>query len=79
MPTILLLNGYRFYFFSNENNEPMHIYIVKGNAYGKIWLEPVISIVYLIGFTKTETRELNKIVNKHLDLFKMKWYEYFKK
>jgi hypothetical protein len=26
MPTVLLLNGFRFFFYSNENNEPVHIH-----------------------------------------------------
>lgn len=24
MPTVLRINGYRFFFYSNENNEPAH-------------------------------------------------------
>jgi hypothetical protein len=39
MPTILLLNGFRFFFYSNENNEPIHVHIEKGSAEAKIWLE----------------------------------------
>jgi len=36
MPTVLLINGFRFFFYSNENNEPIHIHVTKGNAEGKI-------------------------------------------
>lgn len=39
MPTLLLIKGLRF-FYSNENNEPAHVHITKGNAEGKVWLEP---------------------------------------
>ena len=39
MPTLLLLNGFRFFFYSNENTEPIHVHVKKGDATGKIWLE----------------------------------------
>ncbi len=42
MPTILLINGFRFFFFSDEGSEPCHIHIKKGGARGKIWLLPII-------------------------------------
>ncbi|MEP7252256.1 MAG: DUF4160 domain-containing protein [Ginsengibacter sp.] len=79
MPTILLLNGFRFFFYSNENNEPIHVHVAKGNAYGKIWLEPSITFVYLIGFNNNETKEINNIVSDYLDQFKIRWHEYFNK
>ena len=44
MPTILLLEGFRFFFYSNENDEPAHIHVKKGDAEGKIWLEPDLEI-----------------------------------
>lgn len=35
------IEGYAFYFFSNENDEPMHVHIRKGNGLLRYWLEPV--------------------------------------
>lgn len=57
----------------------MHIHITKGNANGKIWLEPVIAITYLNGFNTGEEREVLEIVTANFDLFKNKWNEYFGK
>jgi hypothetical protein len=45
MPKLLLLKGLRFFFYSNENNEPVHVHIMKGSAEGKIWLEPSLESV----------------------------------
>jgi hypothetical protein len=41
MPTILRLDGYRFYFYSGEGNEPPHIHIEFGDKLAKYWLDPV--------------------------------------
>jgi len=30
MPTILLLAGWRLFFYSNEGNEPIHVHAEKG-------------------------------------------------
>jgi hypothetical protein len=35
MPTVLNINGYRLFFFSNEKNEPIHIHIEKAENYAK--------------------------------------------
>ncbi len=48
MPTILRINGFRFFFYSNENDEPAHVHVEKGDAEGKIWLEPALEAVYLL-------------------------------
>ena len=49
MPTLLLVNGFRFFFYSNENDEPIQVHVTKAEAAGKIWLEPEIMIAYLKG------------------------------
>lgn len=79
MPTLLYLNGLRFFFYSNENNEPIHVHITKGDANGKIWLEPSIRIEYLIGFTNAEEKVILEAVEAHSENFKNKWNEYFGK
>lgn len=77
MPTLLLLNGIRFFFYSNENDEPIHVHVQKGNAYGKIWLVPAIKVESLIGFSNPEKRDVLEAVQKHSETFKKKWNEYF--
>ena len=41
MPTVLQTEGYRFYFYSRENQEPPHIHVEFGDKLAKYWLEPV--------------------------------------
>lgn len=76
MPTILRKLGFRFFFYSNEGNEPPHIHVEKGNGRGKYWLEPV-EKSYMKDFTKQEEKKVEFIVHEEQELFKHKWYEYF--
>lgn len=38
MPTILRIKGYKFKFWSNENNELPHILVIKAEGNAKYWL-----------------------------------------
>ncbi|MEP6750636.1 MAG: DUF4160 domain-containing protein [Bacteroidota bacterium] len=73
------VNGSRlgFFFWSNENDEPIHVHVEKGGADGKIWLEPVIQIAYMHEFTSKEQKTIMSIVTTNLLIFKQKWNEYF--
>jgi hypothetical protein len=79
MPTILLLEGYRFFFYSNENNEPAHIHVKKSGAEGKIWLEPHLEIAWFNGFSTNDEKRIWQISTEYADQFKQKWNEYFRK
>ena len=39
MPTVIYLRGWRLHFYSNENNEPIHIHAEKGDRDCKYWLD----------------------------------------
>ena len=72
MPNLLFINGLRFFFYSNENNEPLHVHRTKGSASGKMWLEPAIEKAYLSGFTNGEEKDILKIMESHSECFKTK-------
>lgn len=41
MPSLFVVCGYRIYFWSNENNEPVHVHVSKGKPFAnatKIWI-----------------------------------------
>lgn len=78
MPT-LLIKGLRFFFYSNENNEPVHVHVTKNNANGKIWLEPLVRIEYLIGFTHSEENDILSTIQTYSGNFKKQWNEFFGK
>lgn len=79
IPTLLLLDGYRFFFYSNESNEPAHVHVEKGSGEGKIWFESTLEIAWMYRFSSLEENEIWEIAGKHATNFKTKWYEYFGK
>jgi hypothetical protein len=79
MPTLLRLNGIRFFFYSNENEEPIHVHVEKGDAHGKIWLEPSLEVDYLDGFSNSEQKNILEAIHENSENFKTTWNEYFGK
>lgn len=75
MPTVLIINGYRFFFYVNDHS-PVHIHIEKGDGTAKFNLEPV-ELVKSRRFKATEIAEMRKLVIKNAELLKNKWDEYF--
>jgi len=76
MPTVLRVDGYRFFFFSNEREEPEHIHVEQAERYAKFWLSPV-SLAANAGFRSTELGALRRVVEQHQQLFRERWNEYF--
>jgi hypothetical protein len=78
MPTVLEVDGYKFKFFSNENNEPAHIHITKAEGNAKYWLEPDCKEEYSYGFTVRDRRDIREIFIRNKSQLTRKWHEYFK-
>ena len=76
MPALRRVRGYRFFFFSLEGREPLHIHVAHAGRYAKFWLEPV-SVADVRGFRGREMTEIYGIVVENADLFLEKWHEYF--
>lgn len=76
MPTVSRINGYRFYFYSHEPNEPPHIHVDKAGASLKAWLDPV-TLAKNIGFRRHEIHAILQIVMAHQQAFLETWHEYF--
>ncbi len=76
MPTVLRLKGYRFFFFSLEGNEPVHIRVEHAGRYAKFWLDPV-RLARVRGFRGQELTELIGLVQENRQLFEDRWHEHF--
>ncbi len=76
MPTILRVGPYRFFFYSNENNEPAHIHVQRDSALAKFWLDPV-ALASSTGLHAQELTKLSRMVLENTEKFLEAWYEYF--
>lgn len=76
MPTILLLAGYRFFFYSLEGNEPAHIHVERGDDVAKYWLSPV-RLAESHGFRSRELNRVRAMVIEHRTTFLEEWHAHF--
>jgi hypothetical protein len=76
VPTISTHGGYRFFFYSNEGDEPPHIHVQEGNRVAKFWLTPV-RVANYGGFAKHKINELKRIVTRDRNEFLREWNEFF--
>jgi hypothetical protein len=76
MPTLLQVEGFRFFFYSAERNEPPHVHVERGDAEAKFWLDPL-RLAYTYRMTRAEQRRMRELVFQHQALFKERWREHF--
>jgi hypothetical protein len=75
MPTLLLTEGYRFFFFSNEGQEPPHVHVRKGGGLAKVWLEPI-RIAYSVALNPAELRRVRELTLENQVAFLERWNEH---
>lgn len=79
MPTVLTQQGFKFYFYSDEGNEPAHIHVKKGDGWSKWWLDPTVEEEFAYGFTLQERRQIKRLINEHYQYLNAQWNEYFQR
>jgi hypothetical protein len=75
MPTVLRVGRYRFFFFSNESNEPPHIHVKASGDEAKFWLDPV-QLAANYGFNVRVINEIERLVQQHQDPLLEAWHEH---
>lgn len=79
MPTILLIHGWRLFFYANEGNHPPHIHARKGNSRCKFWLHPDtfdIELAHVYEMTPADHRGVRRIVFENFDYIMLKYNEF---
>ena len=75
--------GYKIYFWSNENNEPIHVHISKASPTGnatKVWLTKSGGTIVAHNNSEIPVSELKKIlkvINDNYFFILDKWEKYF--
>ena len=75
MPTILIKNGFRFFFYSNEHL-PKHIHIEKVEKAAKFNID-FIELVKSSRFNALELKQIRNLVEENQELLIQKWNEFF--
>ena len=73
MPTILIIGPYRFFFFSEESGEPVHIHVIREQTEAKFWITPDVSVASNDGFAHHELRRIMRLVEGHKELIENEW------
>lgn len=76
MPTILRAEGFRFYFYSHEPNEPPHVHVDKDDRTAKVWLERV-TLARSVGFRAHELNVILDLVRENRMSFLEAWHGHF--
>lgn len=78
MPTVLRVDGYRFFFYRDEGNprEPPHIHAVSGEKSAKFWLDPA-ALVNSKRIAAPEIAALQRLVTRHRDRFLEARHDHF--
>lgn len=76
VPTVLRIDGYRFFFYSaDRRNEPAHVHVQKGGYEAKFWLQPI-TLTSNDGFANHELNKIQKLLEDNQDNLVQKWYEF---
>ncbi|MGC6178044.1 DUF4160 domain-containing protein [Lacrimispora sp. 38-1] len=65
MPSLFVVSGYKVYFWSNENGEPIHVHISKGTPSPnstKIWITRAGGCILASNGSQIATKELNELM-----------------
>lgn len=78
MPVVLRKNGYRFWFYEADLDEPPHVHVGKAGKEAKFWLKPI-GIARAGRFRRHELNEIEGILKANLEKVLAFWQQELKK
>jgi len=76
MPTIFKIGPYRFFFYSSDKNEPIHVHVEREEKIAKFWIDPI-RLQDNGGFNRSELVKIQKMVEENVNRIMEAWNEYF--
>ena len=79
MLTILMIRGWRFFYYANERDEPIHIHCRKAEAEAKYWLdaEGFQAIeAHSYNMSQADKRIVRRIIFEHFDYIVDEWEKF---
>ncbi len=75
MPTVLI-EGYKFRFYSSDLGEPPHVHVLRENYEAKLWLQPVV-VQHNHGYSQTELNYILRLTRQNQARLLEVWDAYF--
>lgn len=75
MPTILI-EGYKFRFYSSDVHEPPHVHVLRSESEAKIWLQPVV-VEYNRGYNPSELNHVLRLTRQNQSKLLEAWNAHF--
>ncbi|MCU7841646.1 MAG: DUF4160 domain-containing protein [Candidatus Thiodiazotropha sp. (ex Troendleina suluensis)] len=76
-PTVFRESGYRFFFFSREE-ERTYIHVISGDGESKYWLEPEIELAINHKHSSKQLKQIESIIEVHYNEFISAWQQHFR-
>ena len=76
VPTVFIEDGYRFFFYSADGIEPMHVHVEKAGNTAKFWMQPI-RLAASHGLRSHELTRARRLLDKNANLAEEKWSEFF--
>ena len=78
MPTVMVSGPYRFFFYSGDRQEPLHVHVQRDNMVAKFWVDPV-RLRNSGGFSRLELRRIERLIKNAERGLVEEWHEFFSK
>ncbi len=75
-PTIFREGGFRFFFFSREEQR-MHVHVWSPEGEAKFWMEPAIEVAQNYGLRDADLRRVHELIEEHRDEIRNAWTRHF--
>ena len=76
MPTIFKIGRFRFFFYSSDRIEPMHVHVEADENIAKVWIDPI-RLENSGGFNRADINRILSIVKEHKTVMMEAWDDYF--
>ena len=76
-PTVFKEDGYRFFFFSREE-ERMHVHVISGDGEAKYWLEPEIELARNYRYSRKQLKQIESLIEVHHNELTGAWQKHFR-
>lgn len=76
-PTVFKEDGYRFFFFSREE-ERMHVHVISGDGEAKYWLDPEVELSKNYRYSRKQLKQIESLIEVHYNELASAWQKHFR-